>query len=138
SIVIPLLPDPNLSKQWPDQHMLDITRRILCGIDDNGQHYYDQRSAIAAVASVAIVCETRTTFDFASGVEHARSYPSAIGDVLKHLWKYRVTFKGDANPERKPLPKEYRRMLRWMYHHLRPHHEKMINFLNTQNNLINA
>src|SRR5262249_32054368 len=56
SIVIPLLPDPNLPKDWPDQHMLDITRRILCGID-NGRYYYDQRSAIAAVASVAIVCE---------------------------------------------------------------------------------
>jgi hypothetical protein len=129
--VIPLMPNPNVLEEWPDQQMFYITRRILCGHNVERRYFFAKRTSIAAIACIAVFAETRDAFDFIC----RGNYPSAISDVLRHLWKARVAVNGVENHGNKPSPNEYRKMLRWMYRHLRPHHEKLMGFLNTQDNL---
>jgi hypothetical protein len=130
SQVIPLLPDPNIMEQWQEQwqnpEMMNVVRRILC--DVNG--HYDQPATLSAVASASIFANTRDEFLFMSG-QYKGAYPSEIKNVLNHLWKYRVAIKEQENGD-KPSAKQFNRMLKWMYHTLRPHHQNFMMFFNQQ------
>ena len=126
--VVPLLPDPNCPEQWPDQHLVEPVRRVLCD-NTNGQYRYGL-TALAAIAAATVFSDNRKEFEFVCGL-YKGAYPSEIRDILGHIWKHRVAVKGDDTSD-KPKPTEFKRILRWMYHHLRPHHEELMHFFDDQ------
>lgn len=129
SVVIPLLPDPSRPEQWQDQwtdaHIRDVVWRALC--NEDGQ--YNEPTVLATIAAASMFADTKDEFYFICG-SYKGGYQSEIKRTLGHHWKCRLAIKGEESD--KPTAAEFRRVTLWMHYRLRPHYEKMMQFLDGQ------
>jgi hypothetical protein len=103
------LPDPNNTALLEDATILDTIRNHLCEENEDGSYRY----ALVPVVAVGVATQfskTRNEFDRVAGL-HGTAYRTQIRNDLFY-WNH-------CNETREGL-RQFRRALRWLYHHISP------------------